>query len=302
MKFESILSAIGQTPHIRLARLFPDSEVWMKLERQNPGGSIKDRIALGMVDAAERAGRLAPGGTIVEPTSGNTGIGLAMIAAVRGYRLILTMPESMSLERRRALEALGAEVVLTPRVDGMNGAIERANEIAEGIPNAWIPSQFENPDNPETHRRTSAREILEDFPDGLDCLVTGIGTGGHITGVGSVLKDAWPNFLVYGVEPVSSNVLNGGEANLHRIQGVGAGFVPPVLDVGLLDGVIEVTDSEAYEETRQLARIEGIWCGISTGANIAAVKILLKRKKFAKVLTYNFDSGERYLSVKELFD
>lgn len=274
----------------------------MKLERQNPGGSIKDRIALGMVDAAERSGHLAPGGTIIEPTSGNTGIGLAMIAAVRGYRLILTMPESMSLERRRALEALGAEVVLTPRVDGMNGAIERANEIAEGIPNAWIPSQFENPDNPETHRRTSAQEILDDFPDGLDCLVTGIGTGGHITGVGSVLKDAWPNFLVYGVEPVSSNVLNGGEANLHRIQGVGAGFVPPVLDVGLLDGVIEVTDSEAYEETRQLARVEGIWCGISTGANIAAVKILLKRKKFAKVLTYNFDSGERYLSVKELFD
>ncbi len=301
MKFESILGAIGQTPHIRLSRLFPESEVWIKLERQNPGGSIKDRIALGMVEAAEARGELRPGMTIVEPTSGNTGIGLAIVAAIKGYRTIFTMPESMSLERRRALESLGAEIVLTPRIEAMPGAIKRAEDIAASQPDTWIPRQFDNPDNPETHRQTTAREIVTDFSDGLDCLVTGIGTGGHITGVGSILKETWAEFELYGVEPASSNILSGGTPNLHRIQGVGAGFIPGVLEVELLEGVIEVTDEDAYAETRSLARTEGIWAGISTGANIAAVKILLSRKKIARVLTFCYDSGERYLSVKDLF-
>lgn len=304
MKANSILDTIGGTPHVRLNRIFADGgrEVWMKLERANPGGSIKDRIALAMIEAAESSGELRPGGVIVEPTSGNTGIGLAMVAAVKGYRLVLTMPESMSVERRRAMLAYGAEFVLTPREKGMKGAIERAKEILAETPGAWMPQQFENAANVEVHRRTSAAEILADFPEGLDAIVTGVGTGGHITGAGQVLKEVWPGLKVYAVEPEKSPVLSGGDPSPHRLQGIGAGFVPGILDRGVLDGVVQVSEESAFEMARRSAREEGIWIGGSSGASLAAVaQVLPSLAEGARVLTWNYDTGERYLSVEGLF-
>lgn len=302
MKAQSILETIGNTPHVRLNRLFPDHEVWMKLERANPGGSIKDRIGIAMIEAAEKSGELKPGGLIIEPTSGNTGIGLAMAAAVLGYPLILTMPESMSLERRRALAAFGADIVLTPKENGMKGAIARAEELVAEHPGAWMPMQFNNPANVEIHRNTSAQEILADFPEGLDALITGVGTGGHISGVAQVLKPAMPNLKVYAVEPEKSPVLSGGEPSPHKIQGIGAGFVPGIMDMSILDGVIQVGEEESFEYARQAARQEGIWIGGSSGASLAAVaKKLPELPSGATVLTYCYDSGERYLSIQGLF-
>lgn len=302
MKAQSILETIGNTPHVRLNRLFPDHEVWMKLERANPGGSIKDRIGIAMIEAAEKSGELKPGGLIIEPTSGNTGIGLAMAAAVLGYPLILTMPESLSLERRRALAAFGADIVLTPKENGMKGAIARAEELVAEHPGAWMPMQFNNPANVEIHRKTSAQEILADFPEGLDALITGVGTGGHISGVAQVLKPAMPNLKVYAVEPEKSPVLSGGEPSPHKIQGIGAGFVPGIMDMSILDGVIQVGEEEAFEYARQAARQEGIWIGGSSGASLAAVaKKLPELPAGAKVLTYCYDTGERYLSIQGLF-
>lgn len=302
MKAQSILETIGNTPHVRLARLFPSHEVYIKLERANPGGSIKDRIALAMIEDAEASGKLQPGGTIIEPTSGNTGIGLAMVAAVKGYRLILTMPESMSKERRRAMLAYGAEFVLTPREKGMKGAIARAEELLAETPGAWMPQQFENPANVEVHRKTSAQEILRDFTDGLDAMITGVGTGGHITGAGQVLKQHWPDLKVLAVEPEKSPVLSGGEPSPHKLQGIGAGFVPGVLDREILDGVVQVSEEEAFDMARRAAREEGIWLGASSGASLAAVaKTLPSLDEGARVLTWNYDTGERYLSVDGLF-
>ncbi|MCA0359497.1 MAG: cysteine synthase A [Armatimonadetes bacterium] len=302
MKAQSILETIGNTPHVRLARLFPSHEVFIKLERANPGGSIKDRIALAMIEDAEASGKLQPGGTIIEPTSGNTGIGLAMVAAVKGYRLILTMPESMSKERRRAMLAYGAEFVLTPREKGMKGAIARAEELLAETPGAWMPQQFENPANVEIHRKTSAQEILRDFPEGLDAMITGVGTGGHITGASQVLKQHWPDLKVFAVEPEKSPVLSGGEPSPHKLQGIGAGFVPGVLDREILDGVVQVSEEEAFEMARRAAREEGIWLGASSGASLAAVaKTLPSLDANARVLTWNYDTGERYLSVDGLF-
>jgi cysteine synthase A len=302
MKAQSILETIGNTPHVRLARLFPSHEVYIKLERANPGGSIKDRIALAMIEEAEASGKLQPGGTIIEPTSGNTGIGLAMVAAVKGYRLILTMPESMSRERRRAMLAYGAEFVLTPREQGMKGAIARAEELLAETPGAWMPQQFENPANVEVHRKTSAQEILRDFPEGLDAMITGVGTGGHITGAGQVLKQHWPDLKVFAVEPEKSPVLSGGEPSPHKLQGIGAGFVPGVLDREILDGVVQVSEEEAFDMARRAAREEGIWLGASSGASLAAVaKTLPSLDTNARVLTWNYDTGERYLSVDGLF-
>lgn len=302
MKAQSILETIGNTPHVRLARLFPSHEVYIKLERANPGGSIKDRIALAMIEEAEASGKLQPGGTIIEPTSGNTGIGLAMVAAVKGYRLVLTMPESMSRERRRAMLAYGAEFVLTPREKGMKGAIARAEELLAETPGAWMPQQFENPANVEVHRKTSAQEILRDFPEGLEAMITGVGTGGHITGAGQVLKQHWPDLKVFAVEPEKSPVLSGGEPSPHKLQGIGAGFVPGVLDREILDGVVQVSEEEAFDMARRAAREEGIWLGASSGASLAAVaKTLPSLDESARVLTWNYDTGERYLSVDGLF-
>lgn len=302
MKAQSILETIGNTPHVRLARLFPSHEVYIKLERANPGGSIKDRIALAMIEEAEVSGQLQPGATIIEPTSGNTGIGLAMVAAVKGYRLILTMPESMSKERRRAMLAYGAEFVLTPREKGMKGAIARAEELLAETPGAWMPQQFENPANVEIHRKTSAQEILRDFPEGLDAMITGVGTGGHITGAGQILKQHWPDLKVFAVEPEKSPVLSGGEPSPHKLQGIGAGFVPGVLAREILDGVVQVSEEEAFDMARRAAREEGIWLGASSGASLAAVaKTLPSLDASARVLTWNYDTGERYLSVDGLF-
>ena len=301
MKANSILETIGATPHIRYGRLFPDVEVWIKSERANPGGSIKDRIALAMVEDAERTGKLRPGGTIIEPTSGNTGIGLAMVAAVKGYRLILVMPESMSLERRRLTLAYGASFDLTRRETGMKGAIERAAELATTIDGAWIPGQFENPANIEVHARTTAREILEDFRDDpLDFLITGVGTGGHITGVAQVLKQEWPALKVFAVEPTLSPVISGGQPGPHPIQGLAAGFIPANLHTQLLDGVITVEASDAKEMARRSAREEGVLVGISSGATLAAInqKIAELGKRF-RILGFNYDTGERYLSVPD---
>jgi len=300
MKAENILQTIGNTPHVRVNRLFGDSHrVWIKSERSNPGGSIKDRIALSMVEAAEKSGALKPGGTIVEPTSGNTGVGLAMVAAVKGYKLILVMPDSMSVERRRLMLAYGASFDLTPREKGMKGSIARAQEIAAGIPGAWIPQQFENPANINAHVRTTAREILADFPDGLDVLITGVGTGGHITGCAQVLKAAWPQLKVYAVEPVASPVISGGAPSPHPIQGIGAGFIPTNLDKELLDGVIQVDAEPAREMARRCAREEGMLVGISSGATLAAIaQKLPDLPAGAKVLGFNYDTGERYLSVE----
>jgi cysteine synthase A len=302
MKFDNILGVIGNTPHVRLKNLFPEQEAWIKLEKQNPGGSIKDRIAMAMIDDAEKRGILKPGGTIIEPTSGNTGVGLAMIAAVKGYKVIIVMPESMSLERRRLIALYGAELVLTPREKGMKGAIERAEELQKEIAGAWIPQQFKNPANPVIHAATTAQEIIKDFPDGLDYLITGIGTGGHITGVGHELKKKFPSIQVIGVEPVDSPIITEGRSGPHAIQGIGAGFIPETLDVTLLDSVIKITKDEAFDYARRLARTEGILAGISTGASLAAVaKKISEPDGNKRILTFNYDTGERYLSVEGLF-
>ncbi|HYE38526.1 MAG TPA: cysteine synthase A [Ramlibacter sp.] len=300
MKADSILDTIGRTPHIRINRLFGDTHrVWVKSERSNPGGSIKDRIALSMVEEAERSGKLQRGGTIIEPTSGNTGIGLAMVAAVKGYRLVLVMPDSMSVERRRLMLAYGATFDLTPREKGMKGAIARAHELAQQTPGAWIPQQFENAANVEVHERTTAREILEDFPDGLDYLITGVGTGGHITACARVLKQKWSRLQVFAVEPVASPVLSGGSPAPHPIQGIGAGFIPQIMDTSVLDGVILVDAEPAREMARRCAREEGILVGISSGATLAAIAQKLKDiPPGASVLGFNYDTGERYLSVE----
>jgi cysteine synthase A len=300
MKANSVLDTIGYTPHIRLSRLFPDAIVWIKSERANPGGSIKDRIALSMIEAAEASGQLKPGATIIEPTSGNTGIGLAMVAAVKGYKLILVMPESMSIERRRLMQAYGATFDLTPREKGMKGAIARAIELAAETPGAWVPQQFENPANIEVHVRTTAQEILADFPDGIDALITGVGTGGHITGVAEVLKPHFPQLKVFAVEPAASPVISGGAPAPHPIQGIGAGFIPANLHTVILDGVIQVDAEEAREFARRSASTEGLLVGISSGATLAAIaKKLPELPSGAVVLGFNYDTGERYLSVPD---
>ncbi|MEC3764194.1 cysteine synthase A [Cupriavidus sp. SS-3] len=300
MKVQNILQTIGNTPHIRINRLFGNGhEVWIKSERSNPGASIKDRIALAMVEDAERRGVLKPGGTIIEPTSGNTGIGLAMVAAVKGYRLVLVMPDSMSVERRRLMLAYGATFDLTPREKGMKGAIARAEELVAATPGAWMPQQFENPANADVHARTTAQEILNDFPEGLDALITGVGTGGHLTGCARVLKDKWPQLKVFGVEPVASPVISGGAPAPHPIQGIGAGFIPKNLDTALLDGVIQVDAEPAREMARRCAREEGILVGISSGATLAAIaQKLPELPANARVLGFNYDTGERYLTVE----
>jgi len=302
-RYSSILGTIGDTPHVLLSRLFGTRiDVWMKLERANPGGSIKDRIALAMLEDAESRGVLTPGMTIVEPTSGNTGIGLAMVAAVKGYRLLLVMPESMSVERRRVMLAYGAEFELTPRELGMKGAIARANELAASTDGAWMPQQFDNAANIEIHKTTTAREILDDFADGIDYYITGVGTGGHITGVSEVLKATMPNMKTFAVEPAKSPVISGGAPGPHRIQGVGAGFIPTNLHTATLDGTIQVTEEAAFDYTRRLAREEGIFVGASSGASLAAVAQLLPdMPDGARVLTFCYDTGERYLSVDGLF-
>lgn len=301
MKVQSILETIGNTPHIRVSKLFPEAEVWVKSERSNPGGSIKDRIGLAMIEAAEKDGSLKPGGTIVEPTSGNTGIGLAMAAAVKGYKLILVMPESMSLERRRLMLAYGATFDLTPREKGMKGAIERAIELVETIDGAWMPQQFENEANVEVHYRTTGPEILEDFKDTpIDAIITGVGTGGHITGTAQFLKEHWPNLKVFAVEPEASPVISGGQPAPHPIQGIGAGFIPRNLNTALLDGVIKVDGNDAKEYARRAAREEGLLIGISSGATLAAIAQKLKElPEGSRVLGFNYDTGERYLSVPD---
>ena len=303
MKANNILETIGNTPHVRINRLFTgDVQVWMKLERANPGASIKDRIGLAMIDDAEQKGLLNKDTVIIEPTSGNTGIGLAMVAATRGYRLILTMPESMSLERRRYLAALGAELVLTPREKGIVGAIERAKELLAEHRNSWMPAQFSNPANVAIHRDTTAREIIADFPEGIDYLITGVGTGGHITGCAEALKQAFPKLQVFAVEPAGSPVLSGGMKGLHPLQGIGAGFVPDILRMDLLDGVIKVEHKDAFDFANRCVREEGIFIGISSGASLAAVNAKIKEMPAgSRVLTFCYDSGERYLSVDGLF-
>ncbi|MDG5489732.1 cysteine synthase A [Sphingomonas sp. BGYR3] len=301
MKAQSILETIGNTPHVRVSRLFPDAEVWIKSERSNPGGSIKDRIALAMIEAAEASGRLQPGGTIIEPTSGNTGVGLAMVAAVKGYKLILVMPESMSLERRRLMLAYGATFDLTPREKGMKGAIARAEELAAETPGAWIPQQFENPANIDVHVRTTSQEILADFADApLDAIITGVGTGGHITGVAETLKQHWPNLKVYAVEPAASPVISGGQPAPHPIQGIGAGFIPGNLHTQSIDGVVTVDAADAKEMARKAARTEGMLVGISSGATLAAIaQKLPELPAGSRILGFNYDTGERYLSVPD---
>lgn len=303
MKAQNILETIGNTPHVRVNRLFGNNhEVYVKLERANPGASIKDRIALSMIEDAEQKGLLTKDSVIIEPTSGNTGIGLAIVAAVKGYKLILVMPESMSIERRRLMSVYGATFELTPREKGMKGAIEKANELAAATPHSWVPQQFNNPANIEVHKRTTAAEILADFPDGLDYLITGVGTGGHITGVGEVLKAKFPNLKVFAVEPTASPVISGGAPGPHPIQGIGAGFIPVNLHTDILDGVIQVTKEEAFEYAQRAAKEEGIFVGVSSGASLAAVaKKLPEIPKGSKVLTFSYDTGERYLSVEGLF-
>ena len=300
MKAANILATIGNTPHIKVNRLFgPSANVWIKSERANPGGSIKDRIALAMVEDAEASGKLRPGGTIVEPTSGNTGIGLAMVGAVKKYRVVLVMPDSMSVERRRLILAYGAELVLTPRAEGVKGAIAKAQQIVDSTPGAWMPQQFENPANIEIHARATAKEILADFPEGLDALVTGVGTGGHITGCARVLKKQWPSLKVFAVEPALSAVISGGKHSPHPIQGIGTGFIPKNLDTSLLDGTIQVDAEAAKEMARRSAREEGMLVGISSGATLAAIaKKLPELGQGARVLGFNYDTGERYLSVE----
>ncbi len=304
MKLNNILEAIGNTPVIKINKLFPTNvEVWMKLERQNPGGSLKDRIALAMIEKAEKDGTINKDTLIIEPTSGNTGVGLAMVCAVKGYKLVLVMPESMSVERRKLMSSYGAQFVLTPKEKGTSGAIAKAVEMASEIENSWIPQQFENSANPEIHVKTTAQEILNDFPDGIDYLITGVGTGGHITGVTEVLKQKFPNMKSFAVEPKDSAVISGGAPGPHPLQGIGAGFVPKVLNTQILDGTIEVEKEEAFSFTKRLAAEEGILSGISTGASLAAVnKKLAEIPKGSKILTFNYDTGERYWSVEGLFE
>ncbi len=303
MKAQNILETIGNTPHIRLNKLYPpEYEVWMKMEKTNPGGSIKDRIALSMVEDAEARGILKEGSVIVEPTSGNTGIGLALVCAVKGYRLILTMPESMSVERRKVLLAYGAELVLTPKERGMKGSIAKAEEISTETPNSWIPLQFDNPANVDAHRKNTASEILKDFPEGFDYLITGVGTGGHISGVAEILKQKFPDLKVFAVQPETSPVIGGGAPGPHPIQGIGAGFIPNNLNTSLLDGTVEVGKEEAFEFAQKAARKEGIFVGISSGASLAAVaKKIRELPAGSKILTFSYDHGERYLSVEGLF-
>ena len=303
MKYNNILEGIGNTPHVRINHIFPEeADVWMKLERDNPGGSIKDRIALSMVNDAEQRGVLTAGSTIVEPTSGNTGIGLSMVAAVKGYRIILVMPESMSVERRNILKAYGAELELTPRELGMKGSIDRAEELAREIDGAWIPSQFDNPANPSIHEVTTASEIIKDFPGGIDFLVTGVGTGGHISGVSRILKKKMPGIKVFAVEPADSPVISGGKPGPHGIMGIGAGFIPANLNLDLIDGVFQIEKTEAYEFAMHAVKKEGIFVGISSGASLAAVSKLLEQgENKGTILTFSYDTGERYLSVNDLF-
>ncbi len=300
MPAANILATIGNTPHIRVNRLFGTGHnVWIKSERSNPGGSIKDRIGLSMVEEAEASGKLKAGGTIIEPTSGNTGIGLAMVAAVKGYKIVLVMPDSMSIERRRLMLAYGATFVLTPRAEGMKGSIAKAMELVAATPGAWMPQQFENPANVDVHVRTTAQEILQDFPEGLDALITGVGTGGHITGCARVLKPKWPKLKVFAVEPTASPVISGGKHTPHPIQGIGAGFIPAILDVSLLDGTIQVDAEAAKEMARRAAREEGMLVGISSGATLAAIaQKLPELAPGARVLGFNYDTGERYLSIE----
>lgn len=304
MKENSILQTIGNTPHVRINKLFPSQfEVWIKLEKSNPGGSIKDRIALAMIEEAEKRGVLKPGSIIIEPTSGNTGIGLAMVAAVKGYKLILVMPESMSVERRKLMSVYGAEFVLTPREKGMKGAIEKATELAYTAAGSFVPSQFDNPANPAIHFETTAKEIAADFPEGLDYIITGVGTGGHITGVSKYLKSIWPELKVFAVEPELSPVISGGAPGPHPLQGIGAGFIPKNLDTNLINGVIAVTKESAFDFARRLAREEAIFAGVSTGASLAAVsKKLPELPEGSRILTFNYDTGERYLSVEGLWE
>lgn len=303
MKFDNILQTIGNTPHVKLNKLFGNRhQVYIKLEKQNPGASIKDRIALALIEDAEQRGILTKDSVIIEPTSGNTGIGLALVAAVKGYKLVLVMPESMSVERRKLMEVYGATFVLTPREKGMKGAIEKALELKAETPNAFIPQQFENQANVDIHRKTTALEILNDFPDGLDYIITGVGTGGHITGVAEILKPKFPNLKVFAVEPAASPVLSGGSPSPHPLQGIGAGFVPGILNTQILDGIIQVEKDEAYDYARRIAKEEGIFVGVSTGASLAAVaKKLADIPEGSKVLTFNYDTGERYLSIEGLY-
>ncbi|BBA17283.1 cysteine synthase A [Blattabacterium cuenoti] len=302
MKVDSILKTIGNTPHVRLKRLFPNHQVWIKLEKNNPGGSIKDRIALSMIEDAEKKGIIHKGDIIIEPTSGNTGIGLAMVCSVKGYRLILVMPESMSIERRKLFSIFGAKFVLTSKEDGMKGAIQKAEELINTIPNSWMPKQFDNISNPDTHKNTTAREIINTFPKGIDYFITGVGTGGHITGIGEVLKNKFPNIKIFSVEPIESPVIFGGKPNSHALQGLGAGFIPSILNVKILDGTFLVSKEEAFHYVRKIAKKEGILVGISTGASVSAIeKQLSNFSKKSTILTVNYDTGERYLSVDNLF-
>lgn len=303
MKYNSITEAIGNTPHVRLNKLYPEEyDVWMKLEKNNPGGSIKDRIALSMIEDAEKKGVLQEGSVIIEPTSGNTGIGLAMVAAVKGYKLILVMPESMTVERRRIMSAYGAQFELTPREKGMPGAIEKAKELNATIDGSWVPSQFDNEANVEIHRKATAQEILNDFPDGIDYLITGVGTGGHISGCAEILKKSIPALKVFAVEPDQSPVISGGSPGPHPIQGIGAGFIPQNLNTGVLDGTIQVNKEEAFEYARKAASQEGIFIGISSGASLAAVaKKIPEIPEGSKILTFCYDTGERYLSIDGLY-
>ncbi len=303
MKAQNILETIGNTPHLKLSRLYPSAyDVWVKVEKTNPGGSIKDRIALSMVEDAEAKGILKEGSVIIEPTSGNTGIGLALVAAVKGYRLILTMPESMSIERRKVLLAYGAELVLTPREKGMKGSIAKAEELSAEIPDSWIPFQFSNPSNVDVHREKTAQEIIDDFPEGFDYLITGVGTGGHISGVGEALKQKFPNLKVLAVEPDGSPVISGGAPGPHPIQGIGAGFIPDNLHTNILDGTIQVSKEEAFEYAQKAAKLEGLFVGISSGASLAAVAKKIKELPAgSRILTFCYDHGERYLSVEGLY-
>ncbi|BAR92100.1 cysteine synthase A [Blattabacterium cuenoti] len=302
MKVDSILKTIGNTPHIRLKRLFPNHQIWIKLEKNNPGGSIKDRIALSMIEDAEKKGKIHKGDIIIEPTSGNTGIGLAMVCSVKDYRLILVMPESMSIERRKLFSIFGAKFVLTSKEHGMKGAIQKAEELINTIPNSWMPKQFDNISNPNIHKNTTAKEIINAFPKGIDYFITGVGTGGHITGIGEILKNQFPNIKIFSVEPIESPVIFGGTPNPHSLQGLGAGFIPSILNVKILDGTFLVSKEEAFHYVRKMAKKEGILVGISTGASLSAIeKQLSNFSKKSTILTVNYDTGERYLSVDDLF-